>query len=94
MTASTRDSQFDVYAASVVKSLTNVVKAKPDMRDSHVNDFSVSTRVCMRVYVCACMCMHVYVCVRVHACMRVCVSVCVCMCACLCMGVYHSQKAC
>ncbi|XP_065914280.1 negative elongation factor D-like isoform X2 [Dysidea avara] len=40
VTASTRDSQFDVYAASVVKSLTHVVKAKPDMCDSHVNDFS------------------------------------------------------
>ena len=60
MTASTRDSQFDVYAASVVKSLTNVVKAKPDMCDSHVNDFSVS--------VCVVLC----VCARVRACVHVC----------------------
>ena len=61
MTASTRDSQFDVYAASVVKSLTNVVKAKPDMRDSHVNDFSVSMCACVRV--CMHVCMLVYGCV-------------------------------
>lgn len=40
VTASTRDSQFDVYAASLMKSLTHVVKVKPDTCDSHVKDFS------------------------------------------------------
>ena len=47
MTASTRDSQFDVYAASLLKSLTLVVKVKPDACDSHVKDFSVSVVVCI-----------------------------------------------
>ena len=49
MTASTRDSQFDVYAASLLKSLTHVVKVKPDACDSHVKDFSVSV-VCVLFY--------------------------------------------
>lgn len=51
MTASTRDSQFDVYAASLVKSLTHVVKVKPDLCDHHLKEFSVRRIIIIVLYV-------------------------------------------